>query len=341
MSESNTNKIGVLLVNLGTPDQPDTGSVRRYLRQFLSDPRVIQTPRLIWWFILNGVILLFRPAQVAKLYKSVWTGEGSPLLVITRRQQQALQHRLQQDTGQNIPVVTGMTYGKPSIPQAIEQLQQQSVTRIVVLPMYPQYSATTTAAVFDAVAKALQPRANLPELMFIRDYWQETDYLDALAGSIQHYWSEHGKPDRLLLSFHGIPQSYEDKGDPYPDGCRGTAQAVADRLQLTPEQWSESFQSRFGRQEWVKPYTDHLLEKWGEDPSIGRVDVVCPAFSADCLETLEEIAEQNRDVFLEAGGESYHYIPCLNDDPQHIAFLARLVRQRAAAWGLNGHTKQN
>lgn len=332
VSDKPTAPFGVMLVNLGTPAKPDAAGVRKYLAQFLWDPRVIQMARPLWWLILHGIILRVRPRKVARLYQSIWTDAGSPLMVISRQQQAALQQALCTELQQDIPVELAMTYGEPSLTQAGRALAAQGVRRILVLPLYPQFSATTTGAVFDGLAQALRRCPDIPELHFIRDYWEEPAYLDALAASIREYWSEHGKPDRLLLSFHGIPQPYEDKGDPYPRLCRNTARAVAERLGLAPEQWSESFQSRFGKQEWVKPYTDVLLAEWGARDDINRVDVVCPAFSADCLETLEEIAEQNRVTFLEAGGKDYRYIPCLNDRPDHIAALADLVVRHTQPW---------
>lgn len=332
MSDTSPAPFGVLLVNLGTPEKPDAASVRKYLAEFLWDKRVIQVPRVIWWLILNGIILRVRPRKVAHLYQSIWTDEGSPLMAISKRQRAALEKALQQKTGQAIPVELAMTYGQPSLANAGRALGRKGVRRILVLPLYPQYSAATTGAVFDGLAKALQRCPDVPELHFIRDYWEEPRYLDVLADSIRQYWQQHSQPDRLLLSFHGIPQRYEDQGDPYPSLCRNTAKAVAERLGLGPDQWSESFQSRFGREEWVKPYTDVLLEEWGKRDDINRVDVVCPAFAADCLETLEEIAEQNRATFLEAGGKDYHYIPCLNDQPDHIDMLADLVARHASPW---------
>jgi len=321
-----------MLVNLGTPENPDAASVRKYLAEFLSDPRVIRVPRLLWWLILHGIILRTRPAKVARLYQTIWTDDGSPLLQISHRQQAAIKAALQQQTGQDIPVELAMSYGEPSLTTAGRKLAATGLERIVVLPLYPQFSSTTTAAVFDGLARALQACPDIPELIFIRDYWEQDDYLQALANSVQEFWNEHGQPDRLLMSFHGIPQRYEDSGDPYPSLCRNTAKAVAARLGLSDQQWSESFQSRFGREEWVKPYTDELLTQWGADDAINRVDVLCPAFAADCLETLEEIEEQNKVVFLESGGKAYHYIPCLNDRPDHIKMLSRLILARARAW---------
>ena len=332
MTDNSTPDFGVILVNLGTPEKPDAASVRTYLAEFLWDKRVIQVPRLIWWFVLNCIILRVRPAKVARLYQSIWTDQGSPLMAISLQQRDALRIALQKATGTEIPVELAMTYGEPSITRAGRAIAAQGAKRILVLPMYPQFSAATTGAVFDALARGLAKCPDIPELHFIRDYWEEPAYLDCLAASIREYWDQHGMPDRLLLSFHGIPQRYEDQGDPYPSLCRKTAKAVADRLDLSPSQWSESFQSRFGKEEWVKPYTDILLQEWGGQDEINRVDVVCPAFAADCLETLEEIAEQNKVTFLEAGGKAYHYIPCLNDRPDHIAMLTQLVLKHTLPW---------
>lgn len=324
-------KYGVLLVNLGTPDEPTSSAVRRYLREFLSDRRVIDTPRLLWWFILNCIILLVRPAKVAKLYQAVWSDEGSPLLAIGKKQAAALGERLQQRLQQKVPVVLAMTYGQPSTKVGIADLQAQGCDKILVLPLYPQYSGTTTAAVFDAVAKALSQESNLPELRFLNAFYNHQPYINALVNTVDQYWKNNGRPDRLLISFHGIPERYVEKGDPYVGQCKATAAALADKLALAAGQWECSFQSRFGPAEWVKPYTDKTLEQWGQS-GIGRVDVICPAFTADCLETLEEIKIQNRDIFLNAGGGDYHYIPALNDTPDFIDCLADLVIQHTEGW---------
>ncbi len=332
MSNLQTTPFGVLLVNLGTPSEPTTQGVRRYLAEFLWDQRVIQVPRPIWWLILHGIILRFRPKKVAKLYKAVWTDEGSPLLAISRRQQAALQTQLKVSLEQDIPVELAMTYGFPSIREAGMALARKGVRRIFVLPLYPQYSATTTAAVFDRLALDLKQCPDVPELFFQREYWQRPDFIECLARSVEEHWHQTGKPDRLLMSFHGIPQRYEDKGDPYPGACRSTAEALARRLNLADNQWSESFQSRFGREEWVKPYTDKLLEQWAKDPKIRRVDIICPAFAADCLETLEEIQEENKSLFLKAGGAAFHYIPCLNDRPDHIKMLTKIILDNSQGW---------
>ena len=333
MSQTESTQFGVLLVNLGTPEAPTTPAVRRYLAQFLSDQRVVDTPRLLWWCILHGVILRFRPARAAKAYQKIWQATGSPLLTIARQQQHALTQALA-TAGTPVPVALGMTYGNPSIADALTELQNKGVKRILVLPLYPQYSSSTTASVFDAVAKALKNTPYLPELRFIQQYHDHPLYIQALAHSIREYRQQHGVGDQLLLSFHGIPQRYEDKGDPYPSQCRETAALVAEALGLSEKEWRCTFQSRFGREEWVKPYTDKVLEEWAH-AQIQRVDVVSPAFSADCLETLEELDMENRHLFLQEGGKDYHYIPCLNDRPEHIQLLTALVQQHSQGWTPN------
>ncbi|MES9958575.1 MAG: ferrochelatase, partial [Sedimenticola sp.] len=279
---------GVLLTNLGTPDAPTTADVRRYLKEFLSDPRVVETPRLIWWLILNGIILRTRPAKSAEAYRQVWTENGSPLLDISQRQATALQERLQQRSEQPIKVALAMRYGNPSIAEGLESLRKANARRIIVLPLYPQYSATTTASTLDAVSDVLKTWRWLPELRFISHYQDHPGYIGALAESVREYWQQHGEPDRLLISFHGIPQDYADAGDPYPEECSTTAQLLADNLGLEAERWSMTFQSRLGRKEWLKPYTDKTLKQWGSEGT-GKVHVICPGFSADCLETIEEI----------------------------------------------------
>lgn len=323
------NKIGVLLVHLGTPDAPTPAAVRRYLREFLSDPRVIQTPRWLWWLILNGIILRIRPKPVAKLYASVWTEQGSPLRMLAERQAAALQQQFDA-CGVNARVALGMTYGNPSVVSGLLALRAEGVSRVLVVPMYPQYSATTTAAVFDAVARALKPCPSLPELRFVRDWHVDRDYIEALAQSVEAHRAE--RPfERLMMSFHGIPQRYADKGDPYPKQCHATAEALAKRLGLSDEQWICSFQSRFGREPWLMPYTDKTLEQWAQQ-GVKRIAVICPGFAVDCLETLEEIAEQNRELFEHAGGEALHYIAALNDRPAHIQLLSNMCQRQMLGW---------
>ena len=322
---------GVLLVNLGTPEAPTPAAVRTYLKEFLSDRRVVDAPRWLWWLVLNGVILRIRPPRVAKAYASIWTDEGSPLLSVSRAQQKALQKALSQSLGMDIPVALAMTYGSPSMEDAGRELRQSGAERLVILPLYPQNSSSTTAAVHDRYARALGPCPHVPAARWITDYHVHPQYIGALAASVREYWAKHGTADRLMMSFHGIPQRYENKGDPYPSQCRATAAAVAAELGLADDQWICSFQSRFGREEWVKPYTDHTLEAWGKD-GVGRVDVISPAFAADCLETLEELDVENRETFLHAGGREYHYIPCLNDRDDHIKMMVSLIRENACGW---------
>ncbi|MCU7808819.1 MAG: ferrochelatase, partial [Candidatus Thiodiazotropha sp. (ex Semelilucina semeliformis)] len=323
--------LGILLVNLGTPDEPTTPAVRRYLAEFLSDPRIVAIPRFLWMIILHGIVLRVRPKRSAEAYRSVWTDEGSPLLVISKKQQAALEEAVKPRLGGNVTLALGMRYGNPSIPSALEDLRKKNVQRLLVLPLYPQYSATTTASIFDAITNELQHWRWIPEIRFIHRYHQEPTYIAALSESIREYRQQQGEANKLLFSFHGIPRDYYESGDPYPDECHATAQAVVKNLGLSEDQWQVSFQSRFGAQEWMKPYTDETLKQWGAE-GIENVQVVCPAFSADCLETLEEIAQENRDYFLETGGQSYAYIPALNDRPDHIAMLADLVVKHAGGW---------
>ncbi|MFB6348857.1 ferrochelatase [Moraxella sp. ZJ142] len=316
-------KTAVILVNLGTPDAPTPQAVRRYLREFLSDTRVIEIPKLIWQAILNAFVLTTRPKRVAHAYQSVWTPDGSPLLVILQKQARHLQDLLTAQ-GISVPVRAATTYGNPSIKSVMGQLMDEGFESLVVLPLYPQYSATSTAAAFDKVAMLLTQSRNMPELHFIKDYHDNPLYIEALAQSVERHWQNHGRADRLLMSFHGIPKPYADKGDPYPEQCRTTAALLADRLGLGTGEWAVSFQSRFGAQEWLKPYTDELLADWGA--SGASVQVISPAFSADCLETLEELAVENLDNFINAGGKQYEYIPALNTDETHIQMMAELVK---------------
>lgn len=324
-------RLGVVLVNLGTPDAPTAGAVRRYLREFLGDRRVIEVPRLMWWVILNLFILPFRPRRVAALYASIWQNGDSPMRQILKAQCELLQAGLDKDMpGSAVRVLPGMTYGQPALASALSALKAGGVERIVVLPLFPQYSATSSAAAVDALSRWLQKQRNLPAVTIIKDYFEHPLYIKALADSIREFRGRHGSAARLLFSFHGIPEAYAEKGDPYPQRCRATAAAVAAALQLPPGDWACSFQSRFGRQPWVQPYTDVLLREWAQD-GVGSVQVVCPAFAADCLETLEEIAVENRELFLHAGGREYGYIPALNTRPDHIALLSALVRPHLEA----------
>ncbi len=328
-------RVGVVLANLGTPDEPTPAAVRRYLREFLSDGRVIEVPKLIWFFILRLFILPTRPKRVAHAYASIWQSD-SPMRLTLLAQVDALQQRLSHAyPDADILVRPGMSYGNPALRTTLHELHQAGCTEMVVLPLFPQNSATSTGPVMDQVASWLQRQRNLPGLHFVRDYHVHPAYIAALADSVREHWAQHGRADKLLFSFHGIPQPYADKGDPYPAQCHATAKAVVAELALTDDEWASSFQSRFGLQEWVKPYTDELLKTWGQS-GVSSVQVLCPAFSADCLETLEEIAVENRDVFIGAGGQRYEYISALNVRPAHLDALETILHPhvRAAVAGV-------
>jgi len=316
--------IGVLLTNLGTPDAPTKQALRRYLAEFLSDPRVIEVPMPIWWFVLHGFILNFRPKRSAENYKKVWTDEGSPLLVIAQKQAAAIQAALDKQAPNKFKVTLAMRYGNPSIKSGLEKLNQAHANQILILPLYPQYSATTTASTFDAVSTTMKTWRCVPELKMINHYHDDPNYIDALVDSITDHWNENEQPEKLLFSFHGIPKTYFDAGDPYYCECHKTARLVAEKLKLNEDQWLLTFQSRFGPKEWLKPYTDTTLKELGSS-GIKHVSVICPGFSADCLETLEEINIQNRNFFLQAGGENFSYVPALNDCPSHINTLTEII----------------
>lgn len=322
---------GVLLVNLGTPDAPTAAAVRRYLAQFLSDPRVIELPRWQWLPILHGIVLRTRPRRVARAYASIWGDEGAPLLAISRRQAEALQAALAARAPGPVRVALGMSYGRPSIPEALAELRRAGARRIVLLPLYPQYSGSTTGSVFEAVAAELSRWRWIPEFRFIQHYADDPGYVDALAASIRDYRDAHGAGELLLFSFHGVPRRYLDNGDPYHCLCQKTARLVAARLGLGDGEWRLSFQSRFGREPWLQPYTDETVAALGRE-GVGRLDVICPGFPADCLETLEEIAIGNREAFEAAGGGELRYIPALNDDPRHVDALAGLVLRHTRGW---------
>ena len=320
-------KSGVLITNLGTPDEATPSALRRYLAEFLWDERVVDLARLPWWLILHGIILRTRPAKVAKAYQKVWTTEGGPLLVISKQQRDAIEKKLQERIGKAVPVALGMRYGNPSIPSAMEQLRGQGVERIIVLPLFPKYSAATTGSTFDAVSEVLQGWRSIPELTFINQYHDHPAYLGALAHTIQEAWAEREPAERLLLSFHGLPVRYQQLGDPYRDQCEATALGVAEQLVLNEGQLQVVFQSRFGKEEWLQPYTDKTLENLPKE-GIDHVDILCPGFSADCVETLEEIAIQNQELFIDAGGEALNYIPALNSREDHIEALTEIILER-------------
>jgi ferrochelatase len=324
-------RIGVLLTNLGTPEAPEKSALRPYLKEFLSDPRVVEVPRLLWWLILNGIILNVRPARSAAAYRTVWTEEGSPLLLYTRKQATGVRERLEKRFGDAAVVDFAMRYGKPSIASALQRMFDRGVRRLLVMPLYPQYSGPTTGSTFDAVAEDFLHRRWLPDFQFIASYHDHPRYIGALVDSIREHWGRHGRPERLLFSYHGEPRRYLDEGDPYHCQCHKTTRLVAEALALQEGEYLTSFQSRFGREEWLKPYTDETLRGLAAS-GVKSVQVVCPGFSADCLETIEEIGEENRDYFLEAGGEEYGYVSCLNDTPVHLDFLTDLIADRIASW---------
>lgn len=337
--------IGVLLLNLGTPDEPTTPALRRYLKQFLSDPRVIEVNKFLWWPILNLIILNPRPAKSAAAYREVWSHyeEGSPLLTISRQQQRGLQTRLSALMAGPVSVALGMRYGNPSVASALAELRDAGARRIVVLPMYPQYAAATTASSFDAVFDELKTWRWMPEMRLITHYHREPAYLDALAASVREHFAEHGMPQKLLMSFHGVPKRYLLAGDPYHCECHVTGRLLAERLGLASEQYMVTFQSRFGREEWLRPYTDETMKAL-PGQGIKNIAVICPGFSADCLETIEEIGQENREYFMEAGGETYHYIKALNARDDHLDALAQLIVRHSQGWpevaGFDAHADE-
>lgn len=322
---------GILLVNLGTPDEPTKSAVRKYLAQFLSDSRVVEIPRLVWLPILYGFVLRKRPAASAENYKKVWTEDGSPLLQIGKKQAKLLQQEMETRFSGPVHIQLAMRYGNPSINEGLDTLQEKGARRILVLPLYPQYSATTTATTFDAIAKIMSSWRWIPEFRFINQYHDFSPYINALAKSVKEYWRNNEKGEVLLMSFHGLPKRNLDLGDPYFCQCHKTARLLAKKLDLKESQWKITFQSRFGKAEWLKPYTDKTLMKMPEE-GIKSVDVICPGFPADCLETIEEIDGENREYFLNAGGEHYHYIPALNHDATHIHALADLIQRHTQGW---------
>ena len=324
-------RAAVVVVNLGTPDAPTPAAVRRYLDEFLSDPRVIEKPRWVWQPILKLVILRIRPRRSAHAYARIWTDRGSPLLVHSQALCDALDRELQGGSAGPVSVHLAMRYGRPALRDVVAALNAEGVRRLIVVPLYPQYSATSTGAVIDALADTLKTLRWPPELRTIGDYHDDPAHIDALAQSVRAHWERHGRAERLLLSFHGIPQSYVEAGDPYLDHCRTTATLLAQRLELTREQYVVAFQSRVGREEWLKPYTDATLRELAAS-GVGSVQVLCPGFAVDCLETLEEIAMENRALFLEAGGKRYEYIAALNDDRAQVQALAALIRRHAQGW---------
>ncbi len=319
-----------MLCNLGTPDAPTAPALRRYLAEFLGDARVVEIPRPLWWLILHGIILRVRPRKSAAKYASIWTPEGSPLKVWTEKQAKLLRGQLG-ERGHQVEVAYAMRYGQPSVAAQLDALKAAGCTRILIVPAYPQYSGTTTASVFDAVYDwARQVRA-IPELRFVNRYHDDAGYIEALKVRVQQHWLAHGKPDKLLMSFHGVPRRTLELGDPYHCECHKTARLLAQALGLKPEDYVVTFQSRFGKAKWLEPYTEPTLQALARGGT-RRVDVICPGFTSDCLETLEEIAQEAREAFLHAGGQEFHYLPCLNDSPAWMRALAGLCEQHLAGW---------
>ncbi|MEM1205047.1 MAG: ferrochelatase, partial [Acidobacteriota bacterium] len=323
--------VGVLISNLGTPEAPTAKALRPYLKQFLGDPRVVEFSRPLWWLILNGIILTFRPRKSAEVYANVWTEEGSPLLVTSRRLTEAISERLSQRFGTPIHCALGMTYGEPSTPRALEELKAKGCRRILVLPLYPHYSGSTVGSVFDAVARELSTWRWVPELRTIHQYHDDNGFVDALAARVRAFWDREGEPEVLVTSYHGIPKRYFLNGDPYHCQCHKTTRLLAQRLGLPEERVVVTFQSLFGREEWLKPYTEDTLEAMPE-AGVRSVDVICPGFAVDCLETTDEIDREYREVFEEAGGERFRYIPCLNDGDDHADLLTDLVGRHLGGW---------
>ncbi|MBS1209813.1 MAG: ferrochelatase [Proteobacteria bacterium] len=324
-------RIGILLINLGTPAAPTAKAVRSYLKQFLSDPRVVEIPRALWWLILNGIILNTRPKKSAEKYAKIWDKEGSPLRLHTARQAKLLAGYFLQAGQADIQVDYAMRYGQPDIEGALMRLKTRGCTRILILPMYPQYAASTTASAFDGVAAAAAKIRNLPELRFVRNFHDHPDYIHALGQHITRHWQAHGMPDKIVMSFHGLPRFSLERGDPYHCECHKTARLLAEYLALKPEQYVVTFQSRFGRAEWLQPYTEATLRELA-GKGIKTVDVICPGFVADCLETLEEIALECKAAFLSSGGKEFRYVNCLNEDPDFIRALCKLGSTHIQDW---------
>ena len=325
------NRTGVLLINLGTPDAPTAQALHPYLKEFLSNPRVIEVPKLIWWPILHGLILPFRPKKSAEKYAKIWMPEGSPLKVHTERQTKLLREELQTRL-QNPPIVEyAMNIGKPSVATVMTRMQEQGCERILIIPLFPQYAASSTAAAMDNVFAVLKHVRNQPSIRTVKQYHDNPGYIAALAQNVRDYWNVHGRPDKLIISFHGTPRASLDKGDPYHCVCQKTGRLLAEALALNKNQYAVCFQSRFGKAKWLTPYTATTLAQLGKE-QMQRVDVVCPGFVSDCLETLEEIAMEGKDTFLQAGGKEFHYIPCLNERGDWIQALADIICTHLQGW---------
>lgn len=324
-------RVAVLLLNLGTPAAPTTDAVTDYLAEFLSDPRVIEAPRWLWWPVLHGYILRTRPRRSAEAYAKIWRDDGSPLLVFSERLAEAVRAELDRQTSGRVEVALAMTYGEPATLATLESLLARGVRRILALPLFPQYSATSSGAALDAVTRAMQRLRWPPELRTLNDYHADAGYLAALAASVQDHWAKNGRGEKLLLSFHGIPQSYAEAGDPYPDQCHETARRLGDALGMADDELLVTFQSRLGRQPWLRPYTNETIEQLARQ-DVQTLDVLCPGFAVDCLETLEEVALRYRTTFLTNGGKQFRYIPSLNASTAHATALAAIAMRQLAGW---------
>lgn len=324
-------QVAVLLVNLGTPAAPTADAVRDYLAEFLSDPRIVELPRWIWWPVLHGYLLRTRPRRSAEAYAKIWRDDGSPLLVFSERLADAVHREIAQRTAGKVEVALAMTYGEPSVRSVIAALMERGVRRLLVLPLFPQYSATSTGAALDVTMRTLQTLRWVPQVRTIDDYHKDAGYLAVLAASVQEHWAEHGRAGKLLLSFHGIPERYANSGDPYPEQCRDTARRLGDALGLDDDELLVTFQSRLGRQPWLRPYTDETVEQLARQ-DVESLDVLCPGFAVDCLETLEEVAMRYRTTFLTNGGKQFRYIPALNDGTAHATVLAEIAMRQLTGW---------
>ncbi len=322
-------QLGVILANLGTPESPSTSSVRRFLRQFLSDPRVVELPKWLWWFILNGIILVVRPRRSAQAYAKVWQDGGSPLMINARSQAEKLE-RLMNDNGtRHVVVRHAMRYGDPTIADTMDQMTAQGITQVLIISMYPQYSGSTSASIFDEIGDTMAKRRFVPDIRFMNGYANRTEYIECLARKVRQHWSDQEPAECLVMSFHGLPQEVCDAGDPYQSQCNETAELLASELKS--HHWRICFQSRFGPKTWLQPYAEDVFTELTEQ-GIKSVDVLCPGFSVDCLETLEEVNMGYRELFLSSGGEVFNYIPCLNDSDEHIQMLSRFVHGAAGDW---------
>ncbi len=324
-------RVGVLLINLGTPDAPNAKSLRTYLRQFLSEPRIVEFPRWLWWLILNGIILNIRPGKSAKKYAQIWTPEGSPLKIHTERQTELVAALLKKQLN-SVPIVEyAMIVGNPSIAERLRQMREQGCSRILVMSLFPQYAASSAGCALDSVFTELRKMRNIPDIRTVKHYHDDPGYIAALAQNVRDYWEKHGRPDKLVISFHGVPRKTLEMGDPYHCECQKTGRLLAEALELTNDQYQVCFQSRFGFSQWLSPYTSEVLKELGKQET-GRVDVVCPGFVSDCLETLEEIAMEGKTTFTEAGGGEFHYIPSLNEHPEWIKAMRDMIQAHLTGW---------